>query len=64
MTIVDTTRFAIGILFALCGLFLLWHVRGTRGFGQKRQAGALLLVAGAAFVAMGLGLLDLSAIRG
>lgn len=59
MEIVDSTKFAIGIAFALAGVIVLVVSRGTRGFGQRRQAGAMLLVAAAVFVAIGLGHLDL-----
>jgi drug/metabolite transporter (DMT)-like permease len=59
MEIVDTVKFAIGIVFALAGIGLLVVSRGTRGFNQRKQAGALLLVGAAVFVAIGLGLLDL-----
>ena len=59
MTIVDTTKFGIGIAFVLVGAVLLWSARGGRGFNQKKQAGALALLAGAVFLAIGLGYLDL-----
>ena len=59
MTIVDTTKFAIGIAFALAGVAVLVQSRSTRGFNQKRQAGAMLLIAAALFVGIGLGLVDL-----
>jgi drug/metabolite transporter (DMT)-like permease len=59
MTIVDTTKFAIGILFAVVGIGILVVSRGQRGFGQRQQAGALLLVGAAVFVSVGLGWLDL-----
>ena len=59
MTIVDNTKFVIGIIFAVLGIAVLVSARATRGFGQRKQAGALLLVGAAAFVAVGVGLLDL-----
>ena len=59
MTVVDNTKFAIGIVFALIGLVVLFMSRGTRGFGQRKQAGALFLVGAAVFIAVGLGLIDL-----
>ena len=59
MTIVDTTKFASGIAFALAGVAVLVQSRGARGFNQKRQAGAMLLIAAALFVGIGLGLVDL-----
>ena len=59
MTIVDNSKFVIGIVFAVLGVAVLVTSRGTRGFGQRKQAGALLLVGSAVFVAVGLGLIDL-----
>ena len=58
MAIVDTTRFVIGIVFAVVGLAVLVTDRGTRGFGQRKQAGALFLVGAVLLVAVGLGLID------
>ena len=55
MHIVDQTKFLIGILFALVGLGILISTRRTRGFGQRKQAGALLLLVAALFIAIGLG---------
>jgi len=55
MHIVDQTKFLIGVLFALIGLGVLVSTRRTRGFGQRKQAGVLLLVAAALFLAIGLG---------
>ena len=57
MTIVDSTKFVIGIAFAIIGLAVLVSARGTRGFGQRKQAGALFLVGAVVFVAIGLGLI-------
>ena len=59
MTIVDTTKFVIGIVFAVIGVAVLVASRGERGFGQRKQAGALFLVGAAVFGAVGVGLLDL-----
>jgi hypothetical protein len=59
MTIVDTTKFVIGILFALMGLAVLFASRGSRGFNQRRQAGALFLVGAMVFVCVGLGVIDI-----
>ncbi len=64
MHIVDQTKLIIGIIFFVIGLGVFVSARGQRGFGQRKQAGALLLVAAAVFVAIGLGWLDLDAIRG
>ena len=55
MHIVDQTKFLIGVLFAVIGIFILVSSRRTRGFGQRKQAGALLLVVAALFIAVGLG---------
>jgi hypothetical protein len=59
MTIVDNTKLIIGIVFAAIGLFVLFGSRGTRGFGQRKQAGVMFLIAAVVFVAVGLGWLDL-----
>jgi drug/metabolite transporter (DMT)-like permease len=55
MHIVDQTKFLIGVLFAVIGLVILVSSRRTRGFGQRKQAGVLLLIAAAVFIAIGLG---------
>ena len=55
MHIVDTLKFVIGLVFLAIGVAMLVRARGTRGFSQNRQAGALFLVGGAIFVAMGFG---------
>lgn len=59
MEIVDTTKFVIGIVFAIVGIAVLVLSRGSRGFDQRRQAGALLLVGSVVFAGVGLGLIDL-----
>ena len=59
MTIVDKTKFIIGIVFAAVGIVVLLGSRGTRGFGQRKQAGVMFLIAAVVFVAVGLGWLDL-----
>ena len=59
MNIVDTTKFVIGIVLAIVGIGVLIQSRGTRGFGQRKQAGAMMIVAAGIFVALGLGYLDL-----
>jgi hypothetical protein len=58
MTIVDSTRFFIGIAFAVVGVAVLVSARGSRGFTQRRQAGAMFLIGAAALTAIGLGLID------
>jgi drug/metabolite transporter (DMT)-like permease len=63
MHIVDTLKFAFGIVFILIGLAMLFQQRGRRGFGQKRQLGVLLILGGAVFVALGLGI-DVKAMIG
>ena len=55
MHITDQTKFLIGVLFAVIGLGVLVSTRRTRGFGQRKQAGVLLLIAAALFLAIGLG---------
>jgi hypothetical protein len=55
MHIVDNIKFIIGIVFLIVGLGVLIQARGIRGFGQRKQAGALLIVVAAIFVALGLG---------
>ena len=59
MTIVDTTKLALGILFALLGVAILVVFRKERGLGQRKQIGALLLAGSVVFVSVGLGWLDL-----
>ena len=59
MEIVDPTKFAIAILFAVVGAAILWLSRGSRGFTQRKQAGALFLVGAIVFLAVGLGLVDI-----
>jgi hypothetical protein len=61
MHIVDTIKFVIGIVFLVLGLAVLLHSRRSRsrGFGQRKQAGVLMLVAAAVFIAIGLGQLNL-----
>ena len=59
MTIVDMTKFVIGIVFALLGVAVLVASRSERGFGQRKQAGALFLVGAVALVAIGLGLIEI-----
>ena len=59
MEIVDQTKLLIGLVFALAGVAMLVLARGSRGFNQRKQAGALFLVAASVFVAVGLGWLDL-----
>ena len=55
MHIVDQTKFLIGVLLVLVGIGVLVTSRRTRGFGQRKQAGVLLLVVAALFLAIGLG---------
>ena len=55
MEIHDQIKFAIGIVLALVGVGVLVSTRRTRGFGQRKQAGVLLLVVAALFLAIGLG---------
>ncbi len=64
MHIVDTMKFGFGIVLLVVGAVILWRARGGRGFNQMKQAGALMLVAGAIFLAIGLGYLDLRGMLG
>jgi hypothetical protein len=57
--VVDDTKFIIGIVFLVVGLVVLTYTRKSRGFTQRKQAGALFLVGAAVFIAVGLGYLDL-----
>ncbi|MEA3029218.1 MAG: hypothetical protein QOG13_543 [Sphingomonadales bacterium] len=59
MTIVDNTKFWIGVALAVVGVLVLIASRRNRGFDQRKQAGAMMLVAAIVFVAIGLGKLDL-----
>lgn len=59
MEIVDNIKFGIGVVFALIGVAVLFTSRGSRGFNERRQAGALFLVGSLVFGAVGLGYLDL-----
>ena len=58
MTIVDNTRFFIGIAFFVVGIAVLVSARGSRGFTQRRQAGVMFLIGAVALGAVGLGLVD------
>jgi drug/metabolite transporter (DMT)-like permease len=55
MHIVEQTKFLIGVVFAVIGIGILISSRRQRGFGQRKQAGVLLLIAAAVFLAIGLG---------
>jgi len=55
MQIVNTLKFAAGIVALVICIVVLVRSRGTRGFNQTRQVGAILLVAGVIFVAIGFG---------
>jgi drug/metabolite transporter (DMT)-like permease len=55
MHIVEQTKFLIGVLFAVIGIGVLVSSRRQRGFGQRKQAGVLLILVGALFLAIGLG---------
>ena len=59
MHVANQTKLIIGIVFAIVGAFVLVQGRAGRGFNQRKQAGALFLLGGAVFVAIGLGYLDL-----
>jgi len=59
MALADPLRFAIGIVFVLLGIVMFVVSRGTKGFNQRRQAGALAVVGGGFFLVTGLGLVAL-----
>lgn len=59
MTIVDSSRFFIGVAFAVVGIAVLVSARGTHGFTQRRQAGVMFLIGAVALGAVGLGLIDI-----
>ena len=58
MGVVDQTKLIVGIVFALVGVALLVIQRGSRGFNQQRQAGAMLLVGAVVFCGIGLGYIN------
>jgi len=58
MEIVDTAKLAIGVIFFVFGAGLLVYSRKTRGFGQHRQVGLLMLLGGALVAAVALGLVE------
>lgn len=64
MHVADQTKLILGIVFALIGIGVLVSARGSRGFGQRKQAGVLLLVAAIVFAAIGLGLIDIHGLLG
>jgi hypothetical protein len=64
MHIADQTKLIIGVVFAVLGVAILVSSRRTRGFGQRKQAGALMVVAGLLFIAKGLGLVDFHGLMG
>lgn len=64
MHIVDQTKFIIGVAFAVLGLAILVSSRRTRGFGQRKQAGTLMLVAAVVFLGTGLGYIDIRGMLG
>lgn len=59
MEIADQTKLLLGLAFAVIGLGILVSARRQRGFGQRKQAGALLLAAALGFAAIGLGYVNL-----
>ena len=58
MEILEPAKFGIGILFVVFGVGLLVYSRKTRGFGQHRQVGLLMLFGGALVVAVAIGLVE------
>ncbi|MGZ8311190.1 MAG: hypothetical protein ACXWUP_11505 [Allosphingosinicella sp.] len=59
MEVVDSTKLVIGVVFAVIGVAVLVFARSERGFGQRKQAGALFLVGAIVFAAVGMGYLNL-----
>jgi uncharacterized membrane protein HdeD (DUF308 family) len=64
MHIVSMVKVVVGVALLLVGVAVLARARGQRGFNQTRQAGALMLLAGALFLAIGLGYVDLQGLFG
>jgi hypothetical protein len=59
MAVVDTTKFVIGLVFFAAAAAMFLRARGTRGFGQARQAAAMFLLAGIVLVGIGMGTIRL-----
>jgi NO-binding membrane sensor protein with MHYT domain len=59
MHIVDQTKLVIGVVFALVAIAIFVTSRRSRGFGQRKQAAALLLIGGVLLIATGLGYIDI-----
>ena len=58
MEIVEPLKLFAGGVLLLVGILFLWQAQGTRGFSQKKQAGALALIGARLLAAVGLGYLD------
>ncbi|GAA4828085.1 hypothetical protein GCM10023232_28210 [Sphingosinicella ginsenosidimutans] len=56
----QNVKLLLGAVFAAVGLVILVLDRGSRGFGQRRQAGVLFLIGGAVIAADALGYIHLS----
>jgi hypothetical protein len=57
MDLDNNLKLVLGIVFAIVGIGILIVDRRSRGFGQRRQAGALLLVGGLVIAAVAHGLI-------
>jgi NADH:ubiquinone oxidoreductase subunit 2 (subunit N) len=55
MHIVSMVKFVIGVVLLLGGGGVLVSTKSQRGFNQTKQAGVLMLLVGAVFVAIGFG---------
>ncbi len=55
----DNLKLIIGIVFAVVGAAILFIDRSSRGFGQRRQLGAILLLGGLFVIAVARGLIRL-----
>jgi drug/metabolite transporter (DMT)-like permease len=53
------TKLVIGIVFIVLGIGILIVERSSRGFGQRRQAGAVLVLGGLFLAAVGYGLINI-----
>jgi hypothetical protein len=57
MDLDNNLKLVLGVVFAIVGIGILIVDRRSRGFGQRRQAGALLLIGGLVIAAVARGLI-------
>jgi len=55
----NNLKLILGIVFAVVGAVILVLDRGSRGFGQRRQAGVLFLIGGLLIAAVAKGYIHL-----